>query len=173
MGTILLVDNIPDHACAYSAALEERGYRVQIAMTGQEALAAARELLPHCMVIDVRLPDMSGWDLCREVKAEAAMRDMPVMVLTPDTSRSHARESARVACNAWIAQPTKADDLVRAVAHVLAQDEAAPRSPEEAVLGVAQCPVCDSDRVRATLRVTVIQYYSCRTCGHAWRVEAL
>ena len=173
MGTILLVDNIPDHATAYSAALEERGYRVRVALTGRDALSLARQVLPECVVIDVRLPDMSGWDLCREIKADAATCGMPVMVLTPDTSQNHVRESARVACNAWIAQPTKADDLVRAVEHVLAQDEAVPRSREEAVLGVARCPACESDRVRATLRVTVIQYYSCRTCGHAWRVEAL
>lgn len=170
---ILLVDNIPDHATSYEAALAERGYDVQVVSSGSEALRRARATPPDCAVIDVRLPDMTGWELCGHFKREPPTSSVPVMVLTPDTSRAHATESARTHCNAWIAQPVQADDLVRAVQHVLAQDEATPRSPEEAVLGVASCPACDSDLVRATLRVSPVQYYTCRNCGHRWRVEAL
>lgn len=170
---ILLVDDIPDHASTYEIALSRYGYRVRVVATGCDGLAVAREARPDCAVIDVRLPDMSGWDLCRDLKRDDVTREMPVVVLTPDTSRAHALESARVHCNAWIAQPAQADDLVRAVVHVLAQDEAAPRTPDEAVLGVSSCPACGSDRVRATLRVSPIQYYACHDCGHRWRVEAL
>jgi CheY-like chemotaxis protein len=173
MATILLVDDIPDHVVRYEATLADRGHGVRVAATGRDALAIARAAPPDCAVIDVRLPDMSGWDLCRHLKGDRATSRTPVMVLTPDTSRAHALESARVHCNAWIAQPTQADDLVRAVDHVLALEEATPRTAEEAVLGVHACPACDSDLVRATLRVSPIQYYACRGCGHAWRVEAL
>ncbi|MGH9347310.1 MAG: response regulator [Vicinamibacterales bacterium] len=170
---ILLVDDIPDHASMYETALSRHGYRVHVAVTGCDALVVARQVRPACAVIDVRLPDMSGWDLCRDLKNDEVTRETPVMVLTPDTSRANALESARVHCNAWIAQPARADDLVRAVDHVLAQDEAAPRTVDEAVLGVSSCPACASDRVRATLRVSPIQYYACQACGHRWRIDAL
>jgi len=169
---ILLVDNIPDHASSYEAALSERGHRVRLATTGLDALIIARSTPPDCTVIDVRLPDMSGWDLCKALKCDVATRETPVVVLTPDTSRAQALESARVYCNAWIAQPAQAEDLVRAVDHVLVQDESAPRTADEAVLGVTSCPACESDQVRATLRVSPIQYYACRACGHSWRTEA-
>lgn len=170
---ILLVDCIPDHASQYEASLSDRGYRVVVAAAGNEALAVARETPPDCAVIDIRLPDISGWEVCRRLKEDAATREVPVIVLTRDTSREHAVESARVHCNAWIAQPAQGDDLVRAVEHVLAQKEPVPRSPAEAVLGVQSCPACESDRVRATLRVSPIQYYSCGSCGYGWRVEAI
>jgi CheY-like chemotaxis protein len=169
---VLLVDNIPDHAEQYEAALTDRGYRVCVVTTGLEALTIARDSRPACIVIDVRLPDMSGWDLCSALKREEATSEAAVVMLTPDTSRAHALESARVHCNAWIAQPAQAQDLARVVDHVLAQEDSAPATVEEAVLGVTSCPVCESDRVRATLRVSPIQYYSCGACGHGWRVEA-
>jgi DNA-binding response OmpR family regulator len=170
---ILLVTNIPDHAVSYEAAFSERGYNIRVAAAGADAMHLAREATPDCFVIDVRLPDMSGWDLCRDLKQQTQTRAVPVVVLTPDTSQAHARDSERVQCTAWITLPSQADDLVRAVDYVLAQDDPAPRSPEEAVLGVSKCLVCDSDRVRATLRVSPIQYYRCAACGYSWRVEAL
>jgi CheY-like chemotaxis protein len=170
---VLLVDNIPDHAEQYESALTERGYRVHLATTGLEALSIARTTSPACIIIDVRLPDMSGWDLCGALKREEGTRESAVVILTPDTSRAHALESARVHCNAWIAQPSQAQDLTRVVDHVLAQEDSVPATIEEAVLGVNSCPACESDRVKATLRVRPIQYYSCRACGHGWRVEAL
>jgi two-component system, chemotaxis family, response regulator PixH len=170
---LLLIDAIPDHVISYSRAFTEQGYGIDVATTADDGLAAARQQPPECIVIDVRLPDRSGWELCRELKEDSATRDIPVVVLTPDTSREHVLESARSLCTAWMAQPSQADDLVRAIQHVLAQPESAPRSPEEAVLGVAVCPACDSDRVRATLRVSPVQYYACHSCGHGWRVEAL
>jgi CheY-like chemotaxis protein len=170
---ILLVDNIPDHAVRYEATLKEHGYRVYATCTGADALVLAREVRPSCTVIDMRLPDMSSWELCSRLKSQEATRETPVVMLTPDTSRLHAIESARVQCNAWIALPTQAVDLIRVVEQVLAKEAVKPGTPDDAVLGVSSCPVCESDYVRATLRVSPIQYYACRACGHGWRIEAV
>jgi hypothetical protein len=49
----------------------------------------------------------------------------------------------------------------------------APASADEALLGFKMCPGCESDTVRATLRVGAIQYYCCKTCGFCWRAETL
>jgi CheY-like chemotaxis protein len=173
MPRLLLIDAIPDHVASYSRAFVEEGYRVNVASTAHDGLAAARQHAPDCIVIDVRLPDLSGWDVCRELKHGAETRHIPIVVLTPDTTRDHALQSARALCTAWMTQPSQAEDLVRAIQHVLSQERSEPRSPDEAVLGVAVCPACESDRVRATLRVSPVQYYSCSACGHGWRVEAL
>lgn len=170
---ILLVDNIPDHVGHYRDVLQQHSFRVEVASNGSSGLMMARALDPDCVVIDIRLPDMTGWELCRELKRGERTCRVPVLVLTPDTSREFAAESTRVECNAWIAQPTVADDLVRAVQHVLEQNGDPPRTFDEALLGVTACPACGSDRVRATLRVSPVQYYACRACGYSWRVETL
>jgi two-component system alkaline phosphatase synthesis response regulator PhoP len=144
---------------------------VHVEHTGAAALTFASAHAPDCVIIDVRLPDMTGWDLCRRMKADAATGETPIIVLTEDVSRAWAEQSAGSGCSAWLAQPTVPDDLVRAVRRVMAADRATPASHEEALLGLRACPACDAENVKATLRVMLIQYYCCRTCGFTWRVD--
>jgi len=169
--TILLVNDIPDHLDAYERALVRSGFRVLIAATGAAALVHAAEAPPDCTVIDERLPDMRGWDLCRQLKA-GPCGSAPVVMLSPHVSKGTAAEAASVGCKAWLARPTIADDLVRVVRLVLATEEPEPASSEEAVLGVRACPACAGDRVQATLRMRLIQYFRCLDCGFSWRVDS-
>ena len=169
---VLLVDDIRDHAVAYEAALTRHGFRVRVATSGEEALRMARETLPDCAVIDLRLPDMSGWDLCREIrKPREGDAPPPIIVLTPDVSKMCAEDSTKSGCSAWLAHPTVGDDLARTVRQVLDLEADQPASPDEALLGLKRCPVCESESVRATLRVGAIQYYCCRKCSFCWRAE--
>jgi CheY-like chemotaxis protein len=168
---ILLVNDIPDHASAYERALVANGFRVSFAASGAAALAAAAGETPDCAVIDVRLPDMRGWDLCRQLKKDSA-RNVPVVLLAPEVSKGSAADSASVGCNAWLAYPTIADDLVRAVRQVLATGESAPASPEDAVLMARACPACEGARLKPTLRMRLIQYFCCLDCGFCWRVDS-
>jgi DNA-binding response OmpR family regulator len=138
-----------------------------------EALRLAREALPDCAVIDLRLPDMSGWDLCREMRKPRPSETPPIIVLTPEVSKVFAENSVNVGCNAWLAHPMHADDLVRTVRQVLEAKLDAPSSPSEALLGLKKCPACESDSVRATLRIGSAQYYCCKACGCCWRAETL
>src|SRR5687768_6061137 len=137
---ILLVNDIPDHVAAYQGVLAAHGFRVRIARSGKEALELVRDTLPECAVIDLRLPDMTGWDLCREMKSHPDRRGMPIVVLTPDVSKMCAADSAKAGCNAWLAHPTVAEDLVRTVRQVLQLQEASPSSPEDALIGLTECP---------------------------------
>jgi DNA-binding response OmpR family regulator len=168
---ILLVNDIPDHVAAYERALILNGFRVLVAATGAEALAHTAGMSPDCAVIDVRLSDTRVWDLCTELKARRN-GSMRIVLLAAELSRGTAAESARVGCNAWLAHPTIADDLVRTVRQVLAREEAEPASPEEALLAVRACPACASERVKPTLRMRLIQYFCCRECGFCWRVDS-
>ena len=167
---ILLVNDIPDHLGNYETALERHGFRVQVARSGGEALEAARHSLPHCAVIDLRLPDMSGWELCRDIKQQGRP-NIRVIMLTPDVSKMCAADSTKSGCHAWLAHPTVAEDLVRTVKQVLDLEVDAPTSIETALMGMTECPGCQSDQVRAQLRVGGVQYYCCKACGFCWRME--
>jgi len=168
---ILLVNDIPDHAPRYEAALIQHGFRVVLAQSGEEALRFASSTCPRCAVIDLRLPDMSGWDLCRELKqTDATTR---IIVLTAEVSKMCAADSAKVGCHAWLARPTAADDLARTVRQVLALDADAPASHAEALLGVKICPACSEEKIRATIRVGRVQYFCCQACSFCWRAETL
>lgn len=170
---ILLVNDVPDHAASYERALTSHGFRVRVARSGKEAIAAARESLPDCAVIDLRLPDMSGWDLCREIRKPQKEDPPRIIVLTPEVSTMCAADSAKAGCHAWLAHPTIADDLAATVRHVLDYDTDAPGSTDDALMGFTTCPVCGSESVRSTLRVGVVQYYCCKACAFCWRAERL
>jgi CheY-like chemotaxis protein len=171
---VLLVNDIPDHVAAYLQALTNGGFRVRLARTGKDALDFVKERIPECAVIDLRLPDMSGWDLCREMKEQhVPAKEMPIVVLTPNVSKSCAADSAKAGCDAWLAHPTLADDLVRTVRRVLELETASPETPDAALLHLVHCTACGSDEVRPTLRMGPIQYYCCKACGFSWRSETL
>ena len=172
-GEVLLVNDIPDHARAYVEALTKHGYSVVLARSGEEALTLVAVAQPDCAVIDLRLPDMSGWELCRELRSRARCESIRIVVLTPDVSRMSADDSAKSGCNAWLIHPTVAEDVVRTVRQVLELDSTEPSSIEEALLSRIVCPACGSERVRPTLRLSPIQYYCCAGCRFCWRVEVL
>ena len=171
---VLLVNDIPDHVAVYHRALTTHGFRVRLARTGKDALAIVKENIPECAVIDLRLPDMTGWELCREMKEQhTPAREMPIVVLTRDVSKMCAADSAKAGCDAWLAHPAIAEDLVRTIRRVLELESAAPATQDAALLDLVECAACGSDQVRPTLRMGGIQYYCCKGCGFYWRAEAL
>jgi CheY-like chemotaxis protein len=170
---VLLVNDIPDHARVYVEAMKRRGYQVRLARTGQEALTHVEGAPPDCVVIDLRLPDMSGWELCRRLRSGDRCSEVPIVVLTPDVSRTSAEDSVKAGCHAWLTHPAVAEDVARAVARVLERNAVHPPSSDEALLSLTLCPACGSERVRPTLRVSPVQYYCCYGCRFCWRVEGI
>jgi CheY-like chemotaxis protein len=170
-GWILLVDDIPDHRRAYEAAFRARGYQVRLTTTGADALALITQARPTCVVIDVRLPDMTGWELCRQLKASQHLATVPIVMLAPDASRQSLQASRLAGCASWLMRPAAPDDVVHAVEHVLAHGAGHPEL-HNAVIGAKQCPACAADDLRAGVRVGAVQYFMCKACNMRWRSEA-
>jgi diguanylate cyclase (GGDEF)-like protein len=80
--TILVVDDDPGVRLLIGSALEIAGFRVITADDGPAALAAYRETPADCIVLDVVMPGMSGFDVCRTLRAEAASRHVPILMQT-------------------------------------------------------------------------------------------
>ena len=77
---ILIVEDERAVARGLEYGLEKEGFSVQWADSGQRALELARTQDPHLIVLDIRLPDMSGFDVCRQLRAEG--KRQPILVLT-------------------------------------------------------------------------------------------
>ena len=89
--SILIVDDEPTILDVYSAVLRKEGYEVWQATTGQECLQVVRERRPDLVLLDVMLPDFNGMEVCRQIKADAALADVFV-VLASGTATSAARK---------------------------------------------------------------------------------
>jgi signal transduction histidine kinase/DNA-binding response OmpR family regulator len=80
--TVLVVDDDPSVLSLLTKTLEKDGYRVISARNGVEALALAREHRPQAITLDVLMPQMDGWSALRELKADAELRDIPVIMVS-------------------------------------------------------------------------------------------
>lgn len=117
---VLLVDDEPDQVEMYQLALELAGFDVVVAYNGADALECARTRLPAAIVLDIRLPDMSGWDVSAALKADPRTRGIPVIVLTAAASPTLARQAREAGCAAHLLKPCFPDDLARTIRDVIA-----------------------------------------------------
>ena len=117
---ILLVDDEPDQVEMYHFALEHAGFAVDDAQTGTTAIALARRLRPDVIVLDVRLPDMTGWDVCNALKSDGETAQIPIIILTALASTTIGYEAAQHGCAAHLLKPCYPEDLMRTVREVLA-----------------------------------------------------
>jgi CheY-like chemotaxis protein len=81
-GLVLVVDNSPANCSLASSTLCPFGYTVVTARSADEGLALARVIEPDIIVADVHMPDRDGYDLVRIAKAEPALRDIPILVIS-------------------------------------------------------------------------------------------
>jgi len=79
---ILIVDDTPANLDLLCGMLRDRGYRVRVATSGPRALAAVHAEAPDLMLLDVNMPGMSGYDVCRQLKSEEASRGIPVIFIS-------------------------------------------------------------------------------------------
>jgi len=79
---ILIAEDSPTQAAQLAALLEENGYAVKVAPNGRAALAAARARRPTLVISDVVMPELDGYGLCRELKNDPALKDIPVVLVT-------------------------------------------------------------------------------------------
>lgn len=82
VATVLVVDDAPPNVKLLRLILKDAGYRVLEAASGPEALATLRREKPDAMVLDVRMPGMTGYDVCREVRHDAEFATLPVIMVT-------------------------------------------------------------------------------------------
>lgn len=82
MLTVLIIDDDPQNREIVRIRLEKAGHRVLEAENGPDGLEAARHERPDVLILDVMMPQMDGWKVCRALRADEAIRETPVLMLT-------------------------------------------------------------------------------------------
>jgi len=80
--TILLIEDDPFLIDIYTTKLEERGFKVEIATNGEEGIIKAQETKPNLIVLDIVLPQIDGWEILKEIKANPNLKKIPVVILS-------------------------------------------------------------------------------------------
>jgi two-component system sensor histidine kinase/response regulator len=81
-GEILIVDDTPDNLRLLSAILRNQGFEVRKALNGKRALASIQAVPPDLVLLDIRMPDMNGYEICEYLKSDPATEDIPVIFIS-------------------------------------------------------------------------------------------
>lgn len=81
-GTILVVDDTPANLQLLESILQEKGYAVRAALSGQMALKAIKHQPPDIILLDINMPEMNGFEVCRTLKADPRHADIPVIFVS-------------------------------------------------------------------------------------------
>ena len=92
---ILIVDDEPDMVEMLRVMLENASYEVVSAYDGKEGIATAKQEKPDVVVLDLMMPEMNGFDACKEMKNDPDLKDIPVLVLTAISQKLSATKYAR------------------------------------------------------------------------------
>lgn len=111
--TILLVEDSEPIRTAFTILLEDAGYRVLGAGTGGDALRLAGDELPDLVLLDMGLPDMSGLDVVRRLKAQAGTAGVAVVALTGRDEDADRQACLAAGCAAYLVKPVNTQQLVR------------------------------------------------------------
>lgn len=111
--TVLLVEDSDAIRDAFTILLEDAGYTVLGAGTGEDALRLAAERMPDLVLLDMGLPDMTGLDVVRRIKGDPATAGIVVVAVTGRDEAADRRACLDAGCAAYIVKPVNTQKLVR------------------------------------------------------------
>jgi CheY-like chemotaxis protein len=140
MASILIAEDERDIRELINFTLMFAGHTVTTAANGEEAVEKAAEAKPDLIMLDVRMPRMTGYEACRKLKQTDATRDVPVVFLSAKGQDEEVQNGLDVGGVAYILKPFAPDDLTRRVAEILAQAQPAAPAVTPAPAPAEQTP---------------------------------
>jgi two-component system phosphate regulon response regulator PhoB len=116
---VLIVDDERDLVRLVEFNLQQAGYETTTAYTGEEALQKVRHRVPDLVVLDLMLPDISGTEVCRQIKASPRTRQVPVLMLTARTDEVDRVVGFEVGADDFVTKPFSVRELVLRIRAIL------------------------------------------------------
>jgi len=116
---ILVVEDEESLLKLQSILLTIRGYTVEGAMDGQAALEAVETMNPDLILLDIMLPKIDGFEVCRQVKANEATRHIPVVMLTAKKSVEDRVKGKQAGADMYITKPYKSSIVIETIQRLL------------------------------------------------------
>jgi CheY-like chemotaxis protein len=128
--TILCVDDDRLVLGICTGALEARGYRVVMATHGRAGIEAAKKERPNLILLDIMMPDMDGFEVCRCMRAEPDLLHTPIVLLTAMNKPDLESQGADAGATLTIRKPFSPDQVVQTVENLLGRKASPDRRQE-------------------------------------------
>ena len=117
--TLLVVDDAPDNIQLLSGLLKEN-YKIKAATSGEKALIIARKTPPPDLILlDVMMPGMDGYEVCRQLQADALTRTIPVIFVTGHVTEEEQQRGLAMGAVAYLSKPVAPQELLSTVERIL------------------------------------------------------
>lgn len=122
---VLVVDDEPDLVRILEFGLKAAGYAVETAMDGQEGLKKAREQRPDIILLDLMLPKLDGYKVCRLLKFDERYKHIPIMILSARTQEGDQTLAHEMGANRFLTKPYEFAEILEHIQALLKEAAAA------------------------------------------------
>ena len=119
--SILIAEDEPNIVISLEFLLSRAGYAVSVARDGSEAIRLARSLRPDLVVLDVMLPSVDGFEVCRRVRNDPGPQQPRILMLTARGRSSEIKKGGAAGADAYLTKPFSTKELMESIARLLAQ----------------------------------------------------
>ncbi|MBK5093149.1 MAG: response regulator [Actinobacteria bacterium] len=125
---VLAVDDDPAMCKLLRIMLEPRGFKVLEAFSGVKALMVTKRELPDVVLLDIMMPDIDGFDVCRALKLDPATRDVPIIFVTAKAGYEHLERGMSLGAQGYITKPFRPEVLIGKLYEVIGRGTGARRA---------------------------------------------
>ena len=119
MAKILVIDDEQNLRRLTQVNLEANKYEVITATTGTEGLKLAEQMHPDLVLLDIRMPDMSGWDVLMALKMNRKLKKIPVVIMSASPPYKDEQSLRNLRASGWLMKPFSVEDLLQQVKQLL------------------------------------------------------
>lgn len=116
---VLIADDEQNIVLSLEFLLESRGYEVRSVPDGAQALAAVRDFAPDLLVLDVMMPGLGGWEVCRALRADPANASLKILMLSAKGRDVEVAKGLQLGADAYVTKPFSTRELVERIGALL------------------------------------------------------
>ncbi len=116
---ILIADDNENIRDALTYLLEDEGYQLRLAKDGAEAIIITREFRPDVLFLDIMMPEINGYDVCRTIKSDPGLKDTYIIMLTAKGQVAEQEKGRQVGADEYIVKPFSPMEILTKIKKIL------------------------------------------------------
>jgi len=125
---VLVVEDHEDTQTCIAEQLADYGFEVETASDGESAMRLMRERRPALVYLDMNLPNLSGYDVCEQIRTDPALKDIPVVMTSAYTSVTVHAACIEAGADAFVPKPFQLDVFAEMIGRMVSRDRTEPFS---------------------------------------------